>query len=212
MTQDLKYCINCGGEIKLARLKIFPNTNICSAKCVEILTNKDETIFNLENSQTVSDKCPKHKVNLVQRIAKKSGEIFYGCPKYPNCFYRKYTLTETKQYRSESKNNKSKKSHIYSKIFSKIDNDLEKEITIKKPIAENTKKKINSLNTERIWGSARNLTEMALNFDNQRNINEIIKIKNEFEFRINKRISNNEKPTQSATDALARIKELLKKY
>lgn len=35
---------------------------------------------------------------------------------------------------------------------------------------------------------------------------------NEFEFRINKRISNNEKPTQSATDALAKIKELLKKY
>ena len=209
MTQDLKYCINCGGEIKLARLKIFPNTNICSAKCVEILKNKDETIFNLENSQTVSDKCPKHKINLVQRIAKKSGEIFYGCPKYPKCFYRKYTLTETKQYPSETKQYPSV---TYRKIFSKINNNQEKEITIKKPIAENTKKKINSPNTERIWGSARNLTEMALNFDNQRNINEIIKIRNEFEFRINKRISNNEKPTQSATDALAKIKGLLKKY
>ena len=37
-------CVVCDKEIPEARLKILPDTNLCSAKCVEITKDKIEVL------------------------------------------------------------------------------------------------------------------------------------------------------------------------
>ena len=46
MISNMNICVVCDKEIPEARLKILPDTNLCSAKCVETTKDKIEIIAN----------------------------------------------------------------------------------------------------------------------------------------------------------------------
>ena len=61
-------CVVCDKEIPEARLKILPDTNLCSAKCVEITKDKIEVL---------EEKIQKDKIEEINEINReKIGELY----------------------------------------------------------------------------------------------------------------------------------------
>ena len=62
----MKKCNNCGAEIPEKRLNIFPNTNICSANCVEEIKFKEQ----ITKDSIIQSKI-KEDINKINELSKK---------------------------------------------------------------------------------------------------------------------------------------------
>jgi DNA topoisomerase-1 len=86
-----KKCTKCGGLISPEKLKFFPDTNICSAKCANQVKKNEESIQNkISNvkTQSISVKQPNSKCDKCDGVMLpregRWGE-FLGCSNYPKC-------------------------------------------------------------------------------------------------------------------------------
>ena len=66
-------CVVCDKEIPEARLKILPDTNLCSAKCVETTKNKIEVL---------EEKIQKNKIEEINQIKRVKIKELYQKKKF----------------------------------------------------------------------------------------------------------------------------------
>ena len=86
-SKNLKYCVVCNFPIIKDRLDAFPETNMCSAKCVELQEEVSNKIAEAW-PQPPDDKkiCNKCGNPTVVRMNSKTGEFFIGCSQFPYCW------------------------------------------------------------------------------------------------------------------------------
>ena len=88
-SRNLKYCVVCNFPITKDRLDAFSETNMCSAKCVELQEEVSKKYAEAwpqpPDDKKICKKCGNH---TVVRMNSKTGEYFIGCSQFPNCWSR----------------------------------------------------------------------------------------------------------------------------
>ena len=86
-----KKCSRCGGLISSEKLKFFPNTNICSAKCANQVIENEESIqnrisnFKTKNLSEIQPNSKCDKCDGVMLSRKGPWGEFLGCSNFPKC-------------------------------------------------------------------------------------------------------------------------------
>ena len=79
---NLKLCINCNLPISLSRLKTFPDTNICTANCVDQI---DKSANIVPPTPTIPESKRVGKCGHIMDLRFGPFGWFLGCTKYPSC-------------------------------------------------------------------------------------------------------------------------------
>ena len=82
----MRNCSNCGNAITRQRLDLFPETNLCSAKCIEnIIETEKNTHVDAVPPAPTGEKatCPRCRSRL--EVRKGPTGWFLGCTKFPRC-------------------------------------------------------------------------------------------------------------------------------
>ena len=83
---SMSICTNCGNEIPKQRLDLFPETNLCSAKCIENIIESEKNVhLDAAPPAPTGEKatCPRCKSRL--EVRKGPTGWFLGCTRYPMC-------------------------------------------------------------------------------------------------------------------------------
>ena len=82
----MKSCSNCGNKIPQQRLDLFPETNLCSAKCINSITEFEKNLhLDAAPPAPTGEKAICAKCQSRLEVRKGPTGWFLGCTRYPLC-------------------------------------------------------------------------------------------------------------------------------